>query len=150
MQINSSKGYTLIEVIVVMGIFFMLVGSILISTEQVVKYQNALEVESCRNNILIFINKSRLYCRNKSKGGDILFDTINNEIKFKMGTKIIDRMLMPRDFELKDIYIGDGKNYISIQKNGSTVLGGRFKFSDKFKNKKIFNIDACSGYLEIE
>ena len=89
--INGSKGWTLIEILVVMGIFFMLVGGSLISVEQVVKYENTLQVEGCKNNILTFINKSKLYCRNKFNGGDILFNTINNEIVLKIGIKYIDK-----------------------------------------------------------
>ena len=150
-KINSSKGYTLIELIVVMGIFFMLVGGGLISTGQVVNYQNTLEVEGCKNNILVFINKSRLYCRNKSRGGEILFDTINNEIRFKMGTSILDRISMPRGFKLKDINPASGKNYISIDKEGFTKDACTIWFLDKFKDSDN-RLTICSGtwYLEIK
>ncbi|MBC8062295.1 MAG: type II secretion system protein [Clostridiaceae bacterium] len=149
-KIKIKKGWTLIENIVVIGIFLLLAGSILISAEQVVIHENTLEVEGCKTNILTFINKSRLYCRNKFKGGDIIFDTINNKIVFKIGTNYIDKILLPRDFKLKDIIVHDGYNCISIDKYGFISNACTISFLDKFKNKSELTICVGTGYLEIK
>lgn len=149
MRLNCSKGLTLIELIVVMAIFFMLVGSSLITAKQVVVYENNLEVESCKNNILTFINKSKLYCRNKFSGGDVLFDTIKNEIKMTMRNRYVDEMFLPKDFKLKDI-VASGGNTITIDKFGFISDACTISFLDKFENRSDLTICVGSGYLEIK
>ena len=128
----------------------MLVGGDLISSEQVVKHENTLEVKGCKNNILTFINKSRLYCRNKFSGGDILFNTINNEITLKSGTKYIDKISLPRTFKLKDIVVHNGINSISIDKYGFISDACTISFLDRFKNRSDLTICVGTGYLEIK
>lgn len=150
MLLNRSKGLTLIELMVVIGIIFMLIGSVLISAEQVIKHENILEVEGCKNNFLIFINKSKLYCRNKFMSGDILFDTINNEIKLKIGTEYKDKISLPKDFKLKDIVVHNGLNSISIDKYGFISDACTISFLDKFKNRSELTICVGTGYLEVK
>ena len=127
----------------------MLVGVVLINSEQVVKYKNTLEVKNCKNNILTFINKSRLYCRNKFKGGDIVFDTTNNKIMLKIGTKYVDKISLPRDFKLNDISRQD-TNYLSIDKYGFISNACTISFLDKFKEINKLTLRVGTGYLKIE
>ena len=144
---NSSKGLTLIELVVVMGIFFMIVGSSLITVNQVIVCENNIQVESCKNSILIFINKSRLYCRNKYSEGDIVFDSIQNEIVMKMGTISIDKISLPKSFSHLS---HNGESTITIDQFGFISNACTISFSDKFN--KAYNLTICvgTGYLEIK
>ena len=49
---KSLKGFSLIELLVTLGILSMVVGSILLSSSKVSKFGNSLQVESCKNNII--------------------------------------------------------------------------------------------------
>lgn len=126
----------------------------LISSKQTLEYVNNVEVESCKNNLLDFINNSKIYCRNRKINGTILFDTINNSIKFNVGSgvkvKSIDMINLPKGFKLNDVIVSKGKNSIQIDKYGFTSDACTISFNDKFD--KRYNLSICVGtsYCEIK
>ncbi|WP_406542253.1 type II secretion system protein [Clostridium ljungdahlii] len=72
----KKKGFTVIELLLVLSIFSILLSFSLVNLGTFGNLKNKIDVDLTNNNILDFINKSKTYCRDKEEeGGYIYFDT---------------------------------------------------------------------------
>ncbi len=149
-EINKSKGFTLIEVMLVVGIISIFTGGVLLESRKSIDYLNRVEAESCKNNILAFINNGKLYCRNKAATGVIVFDTSNNQIRFQTGVKLISKLTLPKDFKLKNVEVHDGVNSIKVDKFGFISDACTISFTDKSNKKSDITICVGTGFCDIK
>ena len=147
---SKSSGFTLIEVMLVVGIISIFTGSVLLGSRKSFDYLNTVENESCKNSILAFVNNGKLYCRNKSVTGVIVFDTSNNQIKFQTGVKLISKLTLPKDFKLKNVEVHNGVNSIKIDKLGFISDACTISFEDKLNKKSDITICVGTGFCEIK
>lgn len=144
----KTKGFTLLELLLVMSIFSILLSFSLINLGAFSKITNKVEVDLTDNNIINFINKSKAYCRdNRKEGGYIYFDENNKSITFIIGLDEIFKMKLPDGFTLNKVR---DDNKIKIDNRGITQDACSIKFKDR--KGEIHCLTMCVGtaYVEIK
>lgn len=83
----KKKGYTLIELVVVMAILSILLGSgfAIIKTLKHIKSQ--VEVEDAIYEVHSILSYAKTYCRKNLCDGEVIIDTVENSIGFKYRDK---------------------------------------------------------------
>lgn len=147
---NKKKGVTLIEVLVVVGMIMVLSSVTLMSSKKTKDYINTIDVATTENEILSFIDLSKMYCRSFCVDGSITIDVKNKAFIFREGMRIIYKYLLPTNFQLKDVITSNVKNKIYIDSYGFTTDACTITFFDR--NKKTYDISITVGtaYAEIK
>jgi prepilin-type N-terminal cleavage/methylation domain-containing protein len=142
------RGFTLLELLLVISVFSVLLSFSLINSGLFSKIVNDIDVDLTNNNIIDFINRSKIYCRdNKREGGYIYFDGSSESITFNMGLDEIFSMKLPEGFILDKVR---DDNKIKIDNRGITEDACSIKFKDR--RGKIHCLTMCVGtaYVEIK
>ncbi|MBU3176348.1 type II secretion system GspH family protein [Clostridium estertheticum] len=86
------RGFTLIEIILVLSIMGIIGGTSVVSVRYYITIKNKVDADYSCNAIVSFINNSKMYCRENSCSGIITFDVLRNEIKLHDGTTEINKL----------------------------------------------------------
>ncbi len=86
------KGFTLIEMILVLSIISIIGGCSVISIKYYKTVKNKLDADYYCNATVSFINNSKMYCREKSCSLVITFDPSRNEMRLKNGMKTVNTL----------------------------------------------------------
>lgn len=142
----KSKGFTLIELILVIGLISALLSFSLINMGGFSSIKNRIDVDLTGNRIINFINNSKIYCRDKSRGsGYIYFNVKDGIITFNSGMKQIFKMELPEGFILNQV---SNDNRIKIDNRGITGDACSIKFKDR--KGEIHCITMCVGTSYVE
>lgn len=148
---NRKKGFSLIELIIVISIISILSLSIVNYIKSYNYYENKIYVDECDNSILMFINRAKMYCKSKQCSGLIIFDKVSNAIDFyENNTKHMDAYALPEGFALNSITLGSGKVGISINNKGITVDACSIVYIDRYNNSHKLTISVGTAYVEIK
>lgn len=143
----KNKGFTLIELILVLGIISIFLSFSLINIGGYRKLNNEIDVDLFSNSLLNYINDSKEYCRYNNTGGHIYFDSERNLITLNIGIREINKLALPDGFSLKEV----GKdNKIKITNIGTTGSSCTIKFKDR--KGETHDITMCVGteYVQIK
>ncbi|WP_446899342.1 pilus assembly FimT family protein [Clostridium sp. LBM24168] len=142
MQIGflKERGFTLIELLIALGMMSIIFSYSLINLGAFGSLKNDIEVNTFDNEILHFINRSRIYCRDNNIRGYIHFDLNNKNMTFNSGTKRVFRINFPKDFILR-VNIDDKK--INISSRGMVENACSIEFKDRKENMHC--ITVCVG-----
>ena len=146
MKKRIHSGHTLIELMVVIAIIAILLASYTISSNSYNSYLNSIDIKYGQDSILVFIINAKQYCREKEKSGYIVFDTIENQLRFYSESKLRDKFLFPSSLKLYGINTSDSK--INIDNKGFTTDACTIQFRDK--KGKIHSITLCVGTACVE
>ncbi|MGH4050439.1 MAG: pilus assembly FimT family protein [Clostridium sp.] len=80
-----NKGFTLIEITIVMAIMGILMGCSVLSFKYYNDIQNKMLVDYNCNEVISFINNSKMYCKENSCSAVITFDKIRGKILLDRG-----------------------------------------------------------------
>lgn len=142
------KGFTLIEVLVVLSIIMIIFSS---GTCIIKSYKNiccSVDVQSCNNSIVSFIMDSKHYCRNNGVPGVIIFDTLNNTISLSVYLNTIRKYKLPDKFKLEEITSVD--KVITLNSKGLTGDACKIKYLDRKGNEHMITMRVGTFYVEIK
>ncbi len=97
------KGFTLIEMILVIAIMSIIGGSSVISIKYYKTVKNKVYADYYCNAVVNFINNSKMYCRENSCSGIITFDLAKNNMKFEQGIKQINQLIFSNKITLYEV-----------------------------------------------
>lgn len=142
------KGFSLIELLVVMSIIAIVASISLLGISKYNNIKNEVDLNMTESSILGIINYGKQYCREKEKPGFVLFDLAENEVGFYNQNRKIDRFKLPSEIKIEGI--NTNFNRIDIDKYGITSDAGTILLSDS--NNKVFSItiNVGAGYAEIK
>lgn len=142
----KSKGFTLIELMLVFTIISILLSYSFINLTGVNTLQNDIEAETFGNVMVNFINNSRQYCRDKNVDGCIYFDEDRKDLTLNCGLEEIRKLRLPDKFSL---VIGKQVKKIGINNKGA-IEGATIIFVDKRGAKHRVTVGVASDYVDFK
>ena len=143
-----SKGFTLIEITVVMAVMGILMSCSVISLKYYKDMQNKMDVDYNCNAIVSFINNSKMYCKENSCSAVITFDKIRSKILLDRRLETVNEFILPKNITLVDITGTQWDDDIVIDRMGSTGDAGSITLMDN--NKKIYIIRMGVGTVYVD
>jgi len=123
------KGFTLIEIILVLSIISIIGGCSVISLKYYKTVKNKLDADYYCNATVSFINNSKMYCREKACSAIVTFDIPRNEMKLENGIEIVNKLEFSNKITLYQV--------TGRQSNGDIVI-----------DNKGYSNDACTIILK--
>jgi len=123
------KGFTLIEMILVLSIISIIGGCSVLSLKYYNTVKNKLDADYYCNATVSFINNSKMYCRENSRSAIVTFDIPRNEMKLEDGIKMVNKLEFSNKITLYQI--------TGRQNNGDIVI-----------DNKGYSNDACTIILK--
>lgn len=143
----TNKGFTLIELVIVIGMISVFLSFSLINISNYRKLNNNIDVELFSNSLLNYINNSKEYCRDNNIGGYIYFDVERNLIVLACGIREINNLPLPDGFSLQEIGRG---NKIMITNIGTTGSSCTIKLKDREGNAHDITMCVGTEYVDIK
>ena len=140
------KGFTLIEVVVVISLITILFGYSLMNLRGFDRIKNNLDVQLFGNTLVDFVISSKEYCRDNNINGYIYFITSKDSAQFCSGTNVIESVKLPANFSQLSVNKVGGK--ITIDNKGFSKDACTIKFKDR--NGSIHSITMCVGTSNVE
>ena len=146
------KGFTLIEITVVMAIMGILMSCSVISLKYYKDMQNKMDVDYNCNAIVSFINNSKMYCKENSCSAVITFDKINNIMMLDRGLIMVDELVLPKSITISGLSGTKGDKDILINRMGSTGDAGSITlmFNNKITDTKTITMGVGTVYVNKE
>lgn len=145
-----SKGFTLIEIIVVMSIISIITSVVLIQFKNYKDLKNEIEVKRFNCEVISFINELRMQCIFKESFGQIYFLKGDNEIKAYESSRLKDRLKLPSGFVIKDNNVTTSDKLIHINSNGMITTPCSLKYLDRKGKSNVITIGVGTAYAEIK
>lgn len=140
------KGFTLIEVIVVISIMTILFGYSLLNLRSLDRIENNVDVQLFGNTLVDFIINSKKYCRDNNLNGYIYFVTSKGTAQLCCGTNVISSVKLPENFTELSVNRTGGK--ITIDNKGFSKDACTIKFKDR--KGGIHYLTMCVGTSNVE
>lgn len=150
---NTKKGYTLIEVIIVIFLLVVICSITSISYKGYKNISSDIESDYYIENILDFINNAREFCRENNTVGNIIFNREQNTIFFQIRGSTIRSLNLGNDLFLKDIVLNRifNSNSIMLIKNSGMISNpGSIYLVDKKGKEHIISICVGTSYVRIK
>ncbi|WP_461204342.1 prepilin-type N-terminal cleavage/methylation domain-containing protein [Clostridium sp. DL1XJH146] len=140
------KGYTLIELMVILAVFIILSSFILLNYAKLCKkVENYLDVKNCSSEIMTIINESKIKCKINNREGKIVFYE-NQRVAFKFIVGgIVDSYYIPKEFE----FLGKPPT-IYINNKGGVAATSTISYFDRYDEKHIISIKVATTYVDIK
>lgn len=142
---NKKKGFTVIELLIVIGMISILFSCSLVNFGGYNKLQNRIDVDIFSNSLINLINNSKEYCRDKNIGGYLYFDTEKNFVCLNSGTQRVYKLELPDKFTLNIVRPG---NKIKIDNRGITEDACTIQYKDR--EGEMHCITMCVGTAFVE
>jgi prepilin-type N-terminal cleavage/methylation domain-containing protein len=142
-----NKGFTLIEIIMVVGIMSVLLSYSLIKFNGYSKLENRMDIDMFANSLINFINNSKEYCRDNNIYGYIYFSTEENNISFNCGAEQIYYLSLPKKFTINIVRPG---NSIKIDNRGMTGSACTIAYKDREEEIHNITISVGTAYVDIK
>lgn len=145
-----SKGFTLIEIIVVMSIISLITSITFIQLKNYKDLRNEIEVKRFNCEVISFINELRVQCMLKESFAQISFLKGSNEVKAYEGVNLKARLSLPSGFVIKDNSVITSDKLIYINSNGMITTPCSLKYSDRRGKSNVITIGVGTAYAEIK
>lgn len=140
MKKERKKGYTLIELVAVMAILIILLGSGFTVVNMLNNIKNEVELESSVYEVNNILSYAKAYCRKNFHEGEIVIDTVKNSIIFQYKAEGNRKILVKSEKFPGNTKISAPKinmNIINISNMGYLKNAGTILISSGIKQKKI-------------
>lgn len=97
------KGFTLIEIIVVMAIMSIIASCAVMSFRYYRTLTNKVDADYYCNAVVSFINNSKMYCRQNSCSATITFDIVGNQMRLAKGGNSINKLMFSNKIILCEV-----------------------------------------------
>ncbi|WP_097025777.1 type II secretion system protein [Clostridium peptidivorans] len=142
------RGFTLIEILMVMSIIGILISYGMFKHTYFVKLQNRVDYKFCNNSILNIINNSKEYCRENKITGLLKFNKHNGTIVLSCSDIPIYRYSIPNNF--KFTYINASDNIILIDNLGFTTSACTIKYLDRMEVEHVLSLCVGTAHVQIK
>ncbi|MBZ9688022.1 type II secretion system GspH family protein [Clostridium estertheticum] len=112
------RGFTLIEMIIVIAIMSIMAGCSVISVRYYKSVKNKVDADYYSNATVGFINNSKMYCRQNACSAKITFDIVRNEINLENGLNTINTLVFSNKITLYSVQGRRINRDIEIDKYG--------------------------------
>lgn len=112
------RGFTLIEMVVVIAIMSIMLGCSVISVRFYKSVKNKVDADYYCNATVGFINNSKMYCRGNSCIATITFDIVRNEINLEKGLNTVNTLAFSKKITLYKVQGRRINRSIEIDKYG--------------------------------
>jgi prepilin-type N-terminal cleavage/methylation domain-containing protein len=112
------KGFTLIEMMLVIAIMSIILGCSVISLRFYTSVKNKVDADYYCNATVGFINNSKTYCRENSCSATITFDILKNEMKLSNGLNTVNKLMFSNKTTLYEVQGRRVNRDIVIDKDG--------------------------------
>lgn len=146
--LNKKKGFTLIEVIVVIAMITTIFGYSFMSLSSFSRNKNDMDVKAFGNTLMNFIVNSKEYCKDKNQSGYIYFIPDKNKMIFSCNSSLINSLYLPSGFEGLNINIKGSR--IFIDNKGFTPDACTITFRDRKGGLHYATICVGSSYVDFK
>jgi len=112
------RGFTLIEMVVVIAIITLMLGCSIISVRYYKSVKNKVDADYYCNAIVDFINNSKMYCRQNTCSAIVTFDKVRNEINLENGLNTVNTLALTNKITLYSVVSRRITGNIEIDKYG--------------------------------
>ncbi|ABK62040.1 hypothetical protein [Clostridium novyi] len=142
------KGYSLVELLVIIGILFIIVGGCSLNLYKFHRqWSNNTNVDFCDNYILHVLQNSALYCKQQNVSGRLEFCD-KNKIKFYINEELIRVYEIPKEF--KFMSSGVFNNNVKINNFGTIITACTISYEDANKDVHDITIRVGSHYVKVK
>lgn len=142
------KGYTLIEILVVVFIISILSSITYLSVYSYKNMKNDIELVACENTVLSIIDNGKQYCRENERSGYVIFDVVRNEVAFYCQNRKVDFLKLPKGIKIDSVNIN--QNRIDIDKFGIAGDAGTIVLLDSNNKYYDITVNVGAGYVEVK
>lgn len=147
---NTRKGYTIIEVIVVLAIMSILAALFSDFFKDYSRYNNRTSSDYCGNSVMSFINTCKQYCYSKKDSGYIRFDFANSRMDFYAGGQRRSTWRFPKGFSLYSAVTGSGGSNLNFDFDGFTANACTIVYKDSTNAIHHITISVGTAYVEVK
>ncbi|WP_051541991.1 type II secretion system protein [Clostridium lundense] len=140
------KGFTIIELLVYMGLLSISAAFITLNINGFSNITNNLDYTLCDQSIINFINNGKQYCREKKISGKICFLNNDKSIIFYCSGIRINKYDLPTKFVFTKA--GNSKREIGINEKG--ITGDACTIAYKDRKGKVHEITISVGTAHVE
>ena len=97
------RGFTLIEIILVLAIMSIITGCSVVSVRYYKEVRNKVDADYYCNAVVNFLNNSKMYCRENSCSAIVTFDIVKNEIKLENGISTVRKLIFSNKITLYEV-----------------------------------------------
>lgn len=132
LEMYRDKGFTLIELVIVMGLIVLISGWSFMSVKMYQKDINRTEAAYYENMIVALIDNGKQYCRCKMCDGKVIFDCSKSKVIFSTRGNILDTINLPKNYTINNLSTSDRLNEIDIDDTGYTSDACTISFEDAY------------------
>ena len=143
-----NKGFTLIEITIVMAIMGILMSCSLVSLKYYKDMQNKMDVDYNCNAIVSFINNSKMYCKENSCSAVITFDIQKKYLLLDRGLETVKELAISENLTLLNFKGTQDENHIVINRMGSTGYAVTITLEDKNEDQYIITMGVGTVYVK--
>jgi len=144
------KGFTLIEIIIVIAIMSIVSGVSVLSVRYYKAVNNSLDADYYCNAVVNFINNSKMYCRENSCSAIVTFDKQNNQIKLVNGIKVVNKLVLKDKITLFRFTGRVNNTYIVINSEGYSNDAFTIILKDNNSIKHEITMRVGTAYVKIK
>jgi prepilin-type N-terminal cleavage/methylation domain-containing protein len=144
------RGFTLIELVIVIGIMSTLAGCSFISVRYYKTIKNKVDADYYCNALVSFINSSKMYCRENSCSATVSFDIGRNKIKLNKGINTISELSFGNKITLYKFKGRRISNDIAIDKQGYSNDAFTVVLMDNNLKRHEISMRVGTGYVKIK
>ncbi|WP_102400874.1 pilus assembly FimT family protein [Haloimpatiens massiliensis] len=141
------KAYTLIEILIVMALISAIYCGTVFTYKSFNKVKRNLDINFYANNIVLFINKCKSYCKSNGVNGAIQQFEHENGLFFTHNRQNIDTLKLPPNVKIESINAITGK--IEISSLGFTSSACTIKLNNYPDNKRV-TVEVGTGYTKVK
>lgn len=146
------KGFTLIEIILVLAIMSTIGGVSIVSIKYYKTVKNKVDGDYYCNAVLNFINNSKAYCRENYCSAIIYIDINKNEIRLVNGINVVKKLMLTNKMKI-DRATGRLSNtdvFIIVDKNGYTNDACTIILKDNNSIEHEITMRVGTSYVKIK
>ena len=144
------RGFTLIEMTVVIAIMSIMVSCSVISVRYYKSIKNSIDADYYCNATVGFINISKMYCRENSCSATITFDILKNEIKLRNGLNMVNKLIFSNKITLYEVQGRRTNKDIIIDKNGFSNDACTITLKDNNLREHEITMRVGTAYVKIQ
>jgi len=151
LQYKNSKGITLVEVLVTLGILLIVLTLCNISIRNIQKLIICSNVRVEEENMVDFIQGVRLECIENKKDGEIIVDCLRDRFLFTIENNIIGQFECDKYVDLYGLNINGGEfsNFIKVRKDGY-ISPCSILFKNEMGEERRITTTVNLGYVQIK